>query len=274
MASGGNKEHRMVFDIRGRRKIAVKVVYAVLAVLMGLSLFLVVGPVNIGELFGGNGSGNAAQGFEEQAEQIETKLKKEPENSDLLVGLTRAHVNAANQLYGVSSTGEQEVTPETLDQLQQASDSWSRYLKATENQPAMGLAQLMAPNFLVIANYARTVPEAQINVEAAAEAEKFVADKQPSLNSLTTLAFYEAILGNYDNAQKLADEAKGFANTKEEREAVDTGLESYEKIGKKFQAFVKKSEKIEKQSGASGKQQLEGSPGLLGTGFTGATLSE
>ena len=40
----------------------VKVVYAILAVLMGLSLFLVVGPVNIGELFGGGGgSGNAAE---------------------------------------------------------------------------------------------------------------------------------------------------------------------------------------------------------------------
>ena len=42
MAQGG-KEHRMVFDIRGRRKHVVKVVYAVLAVLMGASLFLVVG---------------------------------------------------------------------------------------------------------------------------------------------------------------------------------------------------------------------------------------
>lgn len=272
MASGG-KENRMVFDIRGRRKNVVRVVYAVLAVLMGLSLFLVVGGFSLGELFTGGGSGSAAKPFEEQAEQIEVKLRKEPENSDLLVGLTRTQINAANQLYNVSSSGEQEVTPETLEQLQLASNSWSRYLKATENKPALGLAQLMAPNFLVLANYARTVPEAQIDVEAAAEAEKFVADKQPSLNSLTTLAFYTAILGEFDKARKLADEAKKFANTKEEREAVDAGLESYEKIGKKFQAFVKKSEKLEKQTGG-GKQQLESSPGLLGTGLSSGALGE
>ncbi len=37
-------ERRMVFDTGGRRKDVVKVVYAVLAVLMGLSLLLVVGP--------------------------------------------------------------------------------------------------------------------------------------------------------------------------------------------------------------------------------------
>ena len=43
MASDGG-ERRMLFDIRGRRKNVVKVVYAILAVLMGLSLFLVAGP--------------------------------------------------------------------------------------------------------------------------------------------------------------------------------------------------------------------------------------
>ena len=36
---------------RRARGSVVKVVYAILAVLMGLSLFLVVGPLNIGELF-------------------------------------------------------------------------------------------------------------------------------------------------------------------------------------------------------------------------------
>ena len=50
MASGG--ERRMVFDTRGRRKHVVRVVYAILAVLMGASLFLVVGPINIGSLLG------------------------------------------------------------------------------------------------------------------------------------------------------------------------------------------------------------------------------
>ena len=49
MADG---ERRMLFDIRGRRKHVVKVVYAILALLMGASLFLVVGPVNIGSLLG------------------------------------------------------------------------------------------------------------------------------------------------------------------------------------------------------------------------------
>jgi hypothetical protein len=91
MAQGG-KEHRMFFDLqRGRRRTTVKVVYAILAVLMGLSLFLVVGSFNIAELFSSNGSSGSseiAKPYEEQAERLEAKLKEAPEDQALpAVGL-------------------------------------------------------------------------------------------------------------------------------------------------------------------------------------------
>ena len=70
MADG---ERRMVFDIRGRRKHVVRVVYAILALLMGASLFLVVGPFNIGNLVGNGSSTNASQILNEQAERIEAQ---------------------------------------------------------------------------------------------------------------------------------------------------------------------------------------------------------
>ena len=38
---------------------------------MGVSLFLVVGPVSLGELFGDGSSSSAADSLEEQAERIE-----------------------------------------------------------------------------------------------------------------------------------------------------------------------------------------------------------
>jgi hypothetical protein len=273
MASG-KQERRMVFDIRGRRRHAVKVVYAVLAVLMGLSLFLVVGPLNVGELFGSGGSGSAAGQFEETAEKIELKLKKEPENTDLLIGLTRARVNAANSLYEVTSEGEQAITADALQQLQLASDSWTRYLEATK-EPSSGVAQLMAPNLIITAQYANTVPEAKANVEAAVEAEKIVADQRPSLNSYTTLAFYEAILGNNANAQKLGKKAGKYANTKFERENIGNEIKRYEETGEKFGKLVKESEEAEKAEGA-GKKALEGSPGsVLGeTGLESSALGE
>ena len=70
MASSGG-ERRLVFDTRGKRKHVVRVVYAILALLMGGSLFLVVGPVNIGSLVGGGGTTEAAKVLQEQAERTD-----------------------------------------------------------------------------------------------------------------------------------------------------------------------------------------------------------
>ena len=88
MASGGN-EHRMVFDIRGRRRHVVKVVYAILALLMGASLFLVVGagqhrqPVRTARTT----VSSAASQYEEQARTDRTQAGQElPEDADLLLG--------------------------------------------------------------------------------------------------------------------------------------------------------------------------------------------
>ena len=51
MSMASSDEHRMVFDIRGKRRHVVKFVYAILAILMGASLFLVTGAVSLGSLF-------------------------------------------------------------------------------------------------------------------------------------------------------------------------------------------------------------------------------
>jgi hypothetical protein len=260
----------MVFDIRGRRKNVVRVVYAVLAVLMGLSLFLVVGGLNLGELFNSSSSGNGATQFEEQAQRLERKLKAEPENQDLLVGLTRARINAANQLYEVGEEEERAITPEALQQLQQASDSWSKYLKATE-EPAAGVAQLVAPNLIVLAQYSRTFPEAQANLVAAQEAAQIIAKQRRSLNSLSTLAFWTALTGEYDKAHSIANEAKPLAPTKFARENIDNELKRYVESGEKFQKTRKEAEKEEaeaKKAAASGE-----TPGSsLGGGLGGSSV--
>lgn len=254
----------MLFDIRGRRKNVVKVVYAVLAVLMGASLFLVVGGLNLGELFNGSSSSGGKE-FEATAVRIERELKKEPEDPTKLLALTRARVNAANAYYEIGPEEERTPTAETLVQMNLASDSWSKYLKATD-EPTAGAAQLMAPNFILLAQHSKNLPEAQTNLEAAAAAQKIVKEQRPSLNSLTTLAFYEAVLGNDKEAQKLAKEAVPYAHTKFERENIDNEIKRYEEVGKRFQAELKAAEKEESKKGAEGNplssSSLSGVPGL------------
>lgn len=279
MASGGKQQHRMVFDIRGRRKIAVKVVYAVLAVLMGLSLFLVVGPVNLGELFSSNGggSGEAAKPFEEQAERLEVKLKKNPEDPELLQALTRAQVSAGNSMVTVEPNGEQVLQPEAIQRWREASDSWSRYLKAAD-EPSGGLAQLMVPSLIKLAEFSRTTQEAINNLDAAVGAQKLVAEQRPSLNSFSTLALYTYFTGDYAAAEKAKKEAEKFAKEKGEREQLDKQLKEAKERSVKFQQGVKETEKAQKAAAKENKgkaPQLEGGSSALGSALGGSSsLSE
>lgn len=255
----------MVFDIRGRRKHVVKAVYAVLAILMGASLFLVVGPVNIGNLLGTNsGSSNVAGQYEEQAERIERRLVKNPEEPDQLLALTRARINAGNALIEVNSNGERALTPEGRQQLEKASEAWSEYLEATDEPSATG-AQQMSQTLFVLAQTSRGGNEAEANVKAATEAQKIVAEERPSLNSLSTLALYTMYTFDYAAAQKAGKEAVKYAHTKFERENFENQLEEVEKRAKEFQKQLAEVKKATKSAGKEGLQNP------LGGGLTGGT---
>ena len=253
-------EHRMLFDLqRGRRKTAVKVVYAVLAVLMGASLFLVVGPLNIGELFNGNGSssGEVAKPYEEQAERVEVKLKKEPESPELLMALTRARVTAGNSL--LSLEPEEEDLINALRQYELASSSWSEYLDTTK-EPNAGTAQLVAPALLSLAERSRTFNQAQRRIEAATEAQQIVADQRPTLNSYSTLALYTYFTGDFKAAEAAQAKAAKLTREKFEVEQLDKQMEEVKKNAEKFQKSRKQAEAAEK---AAAKGNKEGNPEAL-----------
>ncbi len=255
MASGGKEQHRMVFDIRGRRKHVVKVVYAILAVLMGASLFLVVGPLNVGELFNSNsGSSEAAKPFEEQAERLETKLRKEPENELLLLSLTRAQVSAGNSTLSLEPTEDDLV--KAVQQYQQASSTWSEYLKTTD-EPNAGTAQLMAPALVTLAERSRSYPEAQRNIEAATEAQQVVAKQRPTLNSLSTLALYTYFSGDFAAAEKAQAEAKQKTQAKFEAEQLDKQLKEVKERAEEFQQERTKALKAEKAAAKANQSNPE-----------------
>ena len=238
-------ERRMLFDIRGRRKNVVKVVYAILALLMGLSLFILAGGSGIGGLFNSSSDSDAAGQFEDQATTIERKLKKDPEDPELLLSLTRARINAGNASAEISpETGAVAYTTDSRQQLALASESWSKYLKAADEPSASG-AQLAASALFGLAQTARTGPEAEANVRAAAQAQQIVAAQRPSLGSLSTLAIYRLYSFDYDGAAKARDEAKPFANTKFERENLDN---EFDQISKRAKEFEKQLQEIEKEA--------------------------
>ncbi|HEX6667449.1 MAG TPA: hypothetical protein VF081_12730 [Solirubrobacterales bacterium] len=271
MASG-DKEHRMLFDIRGRRGNVVKVIYAVLAVLMGLSLLLLAGP-GIGGLGGGGGANNdeAVSRIEDRTVKLERELAKEPQNADLMAAITRNHLSAANLLAEPSPTGELLPTVESRAQLEEASSTWSEYLEAT-NEPSIGAAQQMSQALFTLAQYSRSLQEANNNIVAATEAQKLVADARPSLGSRSTQALYTLYTFDYKAAGDALFQALKFANTKAERESLQSQFGEVAIRAKKLEKEFNEAKKAEKQAGAAGggnPQESLQNPLGLGTGSGG-----
>lgn len=278
---GGKKdEHKMLFDLRGgKRGVVVKVVYAVLAVLMGLSLLLIAGPLPFGDIFGGEDATELAEKQnEERIERIEVKLAKDPEDPALLLNLTRAHLAAGGNLIEEVAPEQLALTPEARQEYEQAASSWDEYLEATD-EPSAGAAQQMANTFLQLAETATSLQDSERGIEAAAEAQKIVADKLPSIGSLGTLALYTLFTFDYDAAKRYNEEAKKFATSKFEREQLDNQLEEAEKRAQTYEKELRKEERLQKafqesQSQGGNTQGPEGTVPQNPFGLGGATLSE
>lgn len=266
MAESG--ERRMLFDIRGRRKHVVRVVYAILALLMGASLFLVVGPFSIGNLIGNGSSTSAAKVLQEQAERTEQKLRREPENEALLLALTRSRVTAANSLTEVNSeTGATVLTPEGRQELERGVEAWGSYLKQA-SEPKGNTALLVSQGYFSLAESSTSLEEAVENVEGAAKTQRIAAEAQPTINSLTTLAIYEYYAGNFAAGDKAVSEAEAKAPSKAEAKEVGKQMAEYRKRGKAFEEQKKEAEKEEAKFGKERLQNplggLSGSTGSLG----------
>jgi hypothetical protein len=263
------EEHRMVFDIRGRRRHVVKVVYAILAILMAASLFLVTGAININSIFGSGSSGESAtSSFEKQAEHIEAKLVKEPEDEALLTNLTRARINAANSMRTNGEVESSSGLENYRHQLALASEGWTKYVDAA-SEPSAGLAIQVAPALFGMAEVASNTTEALENVKAATEAEEVVANKREDLNSWSTLSLYALYAQNYKLAEEAKEKAAKLAGTKFERESFENKFEEIEKSAKEFGKQVQVEKATKSQS--NGKESLEKPTQGLGTSPLGGT---
>jgi hypothetical protein len=267
----------MVFDIRGKRRHVVKVVYAILALLMAASLFLVTGGLNVGSLFGnsGGGSSNLAAEYEQRAEKVEVELKKRPGDEELLAKLTNARMNAGLQSYAEGSNGEVGPTIETRTQFQKASSAWSEYTEAAQ-EPSPILAQQMAGTLFTLAQLSRGYSEAQANLEAASEAQSIYAKQRPSLNSLSTAALYTLYTGDYRAAQESLKAAEAKATSKFQREQLGNQFESTKKSAVAFQKERQETEKAAKEAAKNGgnPESLESPGSALGGALGGTGLTE
>jgi len=255
----------MVFDTRGRRRNVIRVVYAVLALLMGASLFVAVGPFNLAELIGTGGSGSADEVLDEQAQRIEGRLAKDPTNEQLLLALTRTRIATGNAQVEVDPETQVPTIPqEARTNFETASGAWDRYLKEVGDEPNASAAQLVAGTYFRLAESGgSTYGEVLSNVKSAAAAQRIAAAQRPSVGSLSTLAIYEFFGGEFAAGDAATKQSVELAPSKAEGKSIEKQLDEYRKNAKRFTKEAQRASKVEAKAG---KEQLQSPLGGLGLG--------
>jgi hypothetical protein len=139
----------MLFDLRGAgRRTTVKVVYVLLAILMGggLILFGIGGSVSgglIDAITGSKGSSPAGSGeFQSRASSAQTKAQTSPRNAALWAAAARAQYQLAlSGDFFDQNTGQ--FTDAGKQKLLLASQDWEKHLKLAPNKPDASVARQM-----------------------------------------------------------------------------------------------------------------------------------
>jgi hypothetical protein len=263
-------ENRMLFDLRGRRKRVIQVIYVILAVIMAASLVVIGLPGGINP-FGNATTTIDGQSNVERADDLSERLATQPNNLNLAAEAIRARITAGNSLIDLDEeTGAQNMTPEATEQYQLAAEDWNRYLKKSKGNPDPAVAQLMANTLFTLAQ-GSTVAQFEANIKDAARAQQIYAEnavkeqKNGGVNAagpLATLATYQLYAQDYEAAEKTLARAKAATPDKDEREEIQELYDATEKDAKRIGKLVARAKKQAKKSGG---ESLESPLGSLGS---------
>jgi hypothetical protein len=218
----------MLFDLRGRRRRAVQVTYATLAVLMGggLVLFGIGGDVS-GGLFdafsdrsGRGGSGNDV--IEERVERLEKRVAANPGDTAALQELVRDY-------YGLATTqqesGSTAFPDEAKDELRKASSAWQRYVAAAEGNPSAATA-----------TFALRVydPTALNQPKEAQKAAAIIAEAENDSSSYLQLVGYASLAGDTRTADLATQKAVDLA-PKDQKKEVEQQAEQLKRTSQQQQ---------------------------------------
>ncbi len=206
----------MLFDLQGKRRRLVQVVYLTLAILMGGGLVLFgIGSDAQGGLLDGcsdQAGTDSSSGLEQRLEDAQAAVVANPENETALADVVRANYQLATESAD-PTTGQ--FTPEGITRLEAADSAWEEYLSQDPDPPDDSLAGLMVQAY---------GPTGLNDPAAGAEAAGIVASERPSANAYIQLAQFAALAGDTRKAELAGDKAVGLA-PKDQREELDKQIQ-------------------------------------------------
>ncbi len=237
----------MLFDIRGKRKRLIQVVYAFLALLIAFGLvgLGIGGSANGGILDAlglGGGSTNSDPQYQQQIDNANSTLATKPGDTKALLTLARYSYLNGQQQMDTNDQGLPVVTDSAAASFGDATDAWERYLAALpkNEQPNPAVAGLIAQAYENIAGTQQQVTEFTRTFGRAGDAATIVAEKTPSPTAWLRVAAYYYYAGKPDKGKAAGEKAVKSANPSD-RKAVQAQLDQFEKQSKQIVKALKSS---------------------------------
>ncbi|MEA2347457.1 MAG: hypothetical protein QOG62_1244 [Thermoleophilaceae bacterium] len=260
----------MLFDLQGKRRRLVQVIYLGLAILMGggLVLFGIGSSTSGGGLFDAFSGGGSAQSTSQAASELKAAnvaLTKDPEDTEALAEKIRATFQLAKENVN-PNTGAP--TAKSSAYQGQADEAWQSYLKLKPDPPDEQSASNPGPKQPdpSLAGYMLQIYDTSgLNQPAdAARAAEMVALSRPTVGAYLKLTQYAAAAGQTRTADLSAAKAVDLAEPAQ-RDAVQKQAEAYKQAGEKAasDAEAAKNKAVEDAKTATTKTATsEGSPAL------------
>jgi tetratricopeptide (TPR) repeat protein len=255
----------MLFDLKGKRKRLVQVVYLGLAILFGggLVLFGVGGNVSGGLIDAFKGTGSAdTSAFGDLVERAERRAARNPRDPEAQAALVRAQFNLAS-----SAEGSDAETGQLTDRGQQAIievvQAWERYVKLKPEKIDASAATSAALSYGALQDYDKAVRAQERSVES-----------RPSANGYFQLADVAYRAGQVEAGDRAAKEAVRRTPS-DQRNTVRSLIKDTKKQGAEFAKALEEAKKAEREQQKAGGEGGQGAqPGqsfgpLPGAGATG-----
>ncbi|MEK6326854.1 MAG: hypothetical protein AABM66_04920 [Actinomycetota bacterium] len=230
----------MLFDLRGKRRRVVQVVYATLA-----ALFLVgfVGfsigsdaPGGLFDAFGVGGSGDTGASlssqYDDQIDSANEQLVKDPKDTAALLKLSKYQWYKGKE--GISTdpdTGVPSISEDGHTELGNAADAWEKYLEVNKGKPNSAIATQMVQAYYYLGD-----------AQGAAEAQRIVAEDQPNSGAWDDVAYYLYLAGDISEGDQAATKAEAEA-PKAQRSQIKQDLDQIRKQALKLKKQQAKAQK-------------------------------
>ena len=237
----------MLFDLKGKRKRLVQVVYVMLAVLFGggLVLFGVGGNVSGGLIDAFKGTGSAdTSAFTDRVERAERLAARQPRNPEAWLEVVRAEISLAQSPQG-SDAETGELTDRGRQAIVQVAEAWERYLRL-EPKKVDGNA----------AAFAALAYGALQEQDKAVEAQRQSVEARPSANGYFELARFAYQAGQEEVGDRAAREAVQ-RTPRDLRNNVRAQVKDMKEQGLRFAREFKKAQREQRQQARQGGQDTQ-----------------